>query len=123
MKPVDRVGAIAGFATMAGMIATPLLPQRGLARKILSSVVVTGMFVNTTANAVRTWGGRRAGTAGAITAVATTAVERIGTQTGLPFGQYGYTTPTTGRARPGHCAVGVVCYVVAVARGSTCRAR
>jgi uncharacterized membrane protein len=91
MKPVDRVGAIAGLATMAGMIATPLLPQRGLARKILSSVVVTGMFVNTTANAVRTWGGRRAGTAGAITAVATTAVERIGTQTGLPFGQYGYT--------------------------------
>ncbi|MGE5211488.1 MAG: carotenoid biosynthesis protein [Acidobacteriota bacterium] len=73
------------------MIATPLLPQGGQARKVLSSVVVAGSFTTTTANAVRRWGGRRAGIAAATTAVATTAVERIGTATGIPFGRYAYT--------------------------------
>jgi putative membrane protein len=73
------------------MIATPLLPQGGRARKVLSSVVVAGSFTTTTANAVRRWGGRRAGVAAATTAVATTAVERIGTATGVPFGRYAYT--------------------------------
>jgi len=91
MRPTDRVASIAGVIAVAGMIATPLLPQRGRGRRILSSVVVTGMWATTTANAVRRWGAARAGTAGAGTAVATGAVERIGTQTGLPFGRYAYT--------------------------------
>jgi len=73
------------------MIATPLLPQRGAGRRILSSVVVGGMFVTSTANAARRWGLGRAGAAAAVTAVATGVVERVGTRTGLPFGQYGYT--------------------------------
>ena len=47
----DRIAGVAALATVAGMIATPLLPQRGSARRVLSSVVVTGLFVSTTANA------------------------------------------------------------------------
>jgi uncharacterized membrane protein len=91
MRVADRVAAVAGVATVVGMIATPLLPQRGRGRKILSSVVVGGMWATTTANAVRRWGAARAGAASATTAVATGVVERVGTQTGLPFGRYAYT--------------------------------
>lgn len=86
------VAVAAGVVTVAGMIATPLLPQGGRARKVLSTVVVVGSFTTTTANAVRRWGGRRAGAAGAATAIGTTMVERIGTATGFPFGRYNYTT-------------------------------
>ncbi len=88
----SRVAGVAGAITVAGMIATPLLPQGGRARRVLSSIVVVGSFATTTANAVRRWGTTRAVAAGTVTAVATTAVERIGTQTGLPFGRYAYTT-------------------------------
>lgn len=87
----DVVEAVAGVTTVAGMIATPLLPQRGIARKVLSSVVVTGLFATTTANAVRTWGAARAGTAAGTIAIVTGVVERLGTKTGLPFGRYAYT--------------------------------
>lgn len=87
----DRVAMISGVTTIAGMIATPLLPQQGRGRKILSSVVVTGIFATSTANAVRRWGATRAGGAAAVTAVTTGVVERVGSKTGLPFGQYGYT--------------------------------
>ncbi len=73
------------------MIATPLLPQGGRARRVLSSVVVVGSFATTSANAVRRWGAPRASGAAALIAAATTAVERIGTQTGFPFGRYEYT--------------------------------
>jgi len=87
----SRIGAAASAVTVAGMIATPLLPQGGRARRVLSTVVVVGSFTTTATNAVRRWGAARAVSAGAVTAVATTAVERIGTQTGLPFGRYAYT--------------------------------
>ena len=86
------MAAAAGALTVAGMIATPLLPQGGRARRVLSTVVVVGSFTTTTANAVRRWGPSRATTAAGVTAVATTAVERIGTDTGLPFGRYAYTS-------------------------------
>jgi putative membrane protein len=76
--------------TVAAMIATPLLPQGGRARRVLSSVVVVGSFTTTTANAVRRWGVGRAGTAAVATAAATTVVERVGTATGIPFGRYAY---------------------------------
>ncbi len=92
MRGADRVAAVAGAATIAGMIATPLLPQGGRGRKILSSVVVGGMWATTTANAVRRWGAARAGAASATTAVATGVVERVGTRTGMPFGRYAYTS-------------------------------
>ena len=74
------------------MIAPPLLPQGGRARRVLSTVVVVGSFATTTANAVRRWSATRATTAAGVTAVATTAVEHVGTRTGLPFGRYAYTT-------------------------------
>lgn len=91
MNRTDRIAAISGAATIAGMIATPLLPQGGSARKVLSSVVVGGMFATTTANAVRRWGAARATGAAASTALVTGIVERVGTRTGIPFGRYGYT--------------------------------
>jgi putative membrane protein len=77
--------------TIAGMIATPLLPQGGRARRALSSMVVVGSFTTTTANAACRWGTRRAGLAAVSTAAATTVIERIGTGTGVPFGRYEYT--------------------------------
>jgi uncharacterized membrane protein len=89
---VAGIAGVAGVVTVAGMIATPLLPQRGRARRVLSTVVVVGSFTTTTANAIRRWGTARATTAAGVTAVATTAVERVGTQTGLPFGRYAYTS-------------------------------
>lgn len=85
------VAAGAGVVTAAGMIATPLFPQRGPARRVLSNMVVVGSFTTTTANAVRRWGARRAGVAAAATAIGTTVVERVGTATAIPFGRYGYT--------------------------------
>jgi uncharacterized membrane protein len=86
------VGIGAGVVTVAGMIATPLLPQGGTARRVLSSVVVVGSFTTTTANAVRRWGGGRTTAAATATAAGTTIVERVGTATGIPFGRYGYTS-------------------------------
>jgi len=86
------VAGVAGAVTVAGMIATPLLPQGGRGRRVLSSVVVVGSFVTTTANAARRWGPQRAAAAAGLTAVATTIVERIGTATGVPFGRYAYTS-------------------------------
>lgn len=87
----DRVAAAASVVTVAGMIATPLLPKGGTGRRVLSSVVVGGMYATTTANAARRWGVARAGAASATTAVATGFIERFGTRTGVPFGQYAYT--------------------------------
>jgi uncharacterized membrane protein len=92
----DRFAGISGALTVVGMIATPLLAQGGRARKVLSSVVVGGMFATTVANAVRQWGAPRAIQASTATAIATGIVERVGTQTGLPFGRYAY----TGALRP-----------------------
>jgi putative membrane protein len=85
------VASVASGVTAAAMVATPLLPKGGRARRVLSSVVVVGSFAATTANAVLRWGLPRATTAATITAASTTLVERIGTRTGLPFGRYEYT--------------------------------
>lgn len=85
------VGGLAGTVTVAAMIATPLLPRGGRARRILSTVVVTGSFATTSANAARQWGPRRVAAAASIVAGGTTLVERFGTLTGRPFGRYDYT--------------------------------
>ena len=71
-EPEETVAGVAGAVTVAGMIATPLLPQGGRGRRVLSSVVVVGSFVTTTANATRRWGPRRAFAAAGVTAAATT---------------------------------------------------
>ncbi|MGB0112218.1 MAG: carotenoid biosynthesis protein [Ilumatobacteraceae bacterium] len=88
--------AAAGVVTAGAMIATPLLPQGGRARRVLSSVVVVGSFTTTAANAARRWGAGRTALAAGVTAGGTTLVERVGTETGWPFGAYGY----TGALRP-----------------------
>jgi uncharacterized membrane protein len=86
-----RKAGWASFAlTAVGMIATPLV-TRGR-RAPLANVVVGGLAGVTLCSAWRRWGGGRAGAAFAITAAATTAVERIGTTTGAPFGRYTYGT-------------------------------
>lgn len=92
LGPTERVGAVAGLVAVAGMIATPLSPPRGTARRALSTVVVTALFVKTTADAARRWGAGPAIAAAATIGVATSAVEHVGTRTGLPFGRYAYTS-------------------------------
>ena len=91
-RTTDRIAMVAGAITIAGMIGTPLSAPRGRGRRILSSVVVAGMWTTTTANAIRRWGAARAATASGATAIATGVVERVGTRTGIPFGRYGYTS-------------------------------
>ena len=89
-----RVGT-AGFAVAAAaMVATPLL-RRGR-RRLASTAVVSGLAVTTGAAAVRRWGRPRALVAAATIVVATTAIERLGTTTGRPFGRYRY----SGALRP-----------------------
>ncbi len=94
--PATRLAAVASSVTAAAMIATPLCAQGGRARRVLSTVVVAGSFATTLANTADRWGWRRAGVAAAATTVATTAVERVGSTTGWPFGRYHY----TGQLRP-----------------------
>ena len=85
------VAGVSSAITVAGMIATPLLPQGGRGRRVLSSVVVGGLFATSAANATRRWGPGRTTAAGTVTTIATGLVERVGTHTGLPFGRYAYT--------------------------------
>ncbi len=63
-----RVAAVSSAVTVSGMVATPLLPQGGLGRRLLSTEVDGGVNATTTANA-----------------------QRVGTRTGMPFGRYAYT--------------------------------
>ena len=95
---------MAGAVTTAAMIATPLLPQGGRARRVLSTVVVVASCTTTTANAARRWGMPRAGIAASTVAAGTTIVEHVGATTGRPFGRYGY----TGALRPQMAGVPVV---------------
>ncbi len=90
-RPTEVVTVLAGGATVAAMIATPLLPRGGAGRRRLTSVVVTGLAVTTGGNVLDRWGARRTAATAAVLATATAAVERIGTRTGLPFGRYAYT--------------------------------
>ena len=89
-------GIVSSGVTVAAMIATPLLPKGGPGRRLLSGVVVTGLFATTKAVAIRRWGPARAGVAAGTTVATTAAIERVGTSTGAPFGQYRY----TGALRP-----------------------
>jgi len=77
--------------TLAGMIATPLAARGGAVRRVMSTVVVTGLFATTSAAAARRWGAPRAAAAATGVAVATATVEHVGTATGRPFGAYAYT--------------------------------
>ncbi len=84
-------GAAVAFVVMAlAQIAIPLTDHDPTI-EWLSSLVVAAFFVTTLALTVGHWGGRRAALAGAFVVVTTLVVERIGTTTGFPFGDYHYT--------------------------------
>ena len=81
----------AGFAVMAlAQIAIPLTDHDPTV-EWLSSLVVVGFAVTTLGLAARVWGWPRAVGALGFVAVATSAVEKLGTATGFPFGEYDYT--------------------------------
>ena len=82
------VGAAGAAGVMAlTQIAVPLTDDRAT----LTTVVVVAFAATTTFLAADVWGWRRAGTAAVVVVAATTALERVGTTTGLPFGEYRYT--------------------------------
>lgn len=101
-RPRSRPAATAFAATALAFVATPLVP-RGR-RRLLSSAVVAGLASTTAALAVRRWGRASTATAAAVVAGATTAVEVIGSRTGIPFGRYAY----TGALRPSLAGVPAV---------------
>ena len=82
---------VAPAVTLGGMLAMPFARRGGVVRRILSTIVVGGLFSATTAASSRRWGVPRAAGAVAITTLLTAATERIGTVTGRPFGRYAYT--------------------------------
>ncbi|MEZ5217435.1 MAG: carotenoid biosynthesis protein [Ilumatobacteraceae bacterium] len=82
--------------TGAAMIGTPLAAPRGAIRRVLASVVVTGLGSTTLAATTSRWGARRALASLAVVATGTGVLERVGTQSGRPFGAYGY----SGALRP-----------------------
>jgi uncharacterized membrane protein len=84
------IDAIAPALTIAGMIATPLRPKGGRARRVLSSFVVSGLAATTARLTARRWGAGRTVATAASVAIGTTAIEKIGTETGRPFGHYRY---------------------------------
>lgn len=89
---LDRVQIASAAVTALGMVATPLNRRGGPGRRLLSSLVVSGLFSTTVAGAARRWGPVRAGGAAAAVAAGTTVVERVGTRLGVPFGRYAYTS-------------------------------
>jgi len=83
--------ALPTAVTVAGMIATPLAARGGTVRRVLSNVVVSGLFATTSSLATRRWGARRWLGAAAGVSVATALVELVGSRRGVPFGRYRYT--------------------------------
>ena len=82
---------VMAFGVMAlAQIAIPLTGDDATI-EWLSTVVVTAFFVTSLALAAGRWGAGRAATAAAVVTVATLAIERLGSTTGFPFGEYHYT--------------------------------
>ena len=78
----------------AALIATPL--RRRGSRAGLAGAVVAGLAGATAAACVRRWGAARTAAAFTVVGVGTTALEHVGTATGVPFGRYAY----SGALRP-----------------------
>lgn len=93
-RRADTVQAIAFAAHAAALITTPL--RRRGRRAGLAGLVVSGLATATAAACVRRWGAPRAAAAFGAVAAGTTALEHVGTATGVPFGRYAY----TGALRP-----------------------
>jgi len=92
------VAAVAFGVLALAQIAIPLTDDRATT-EWLSTLAVVAFAATTLALAVAAWGARRAGAALAFVAAATLMVERVGSTTGFPFGEYDYTgalQPTVG---------------------------
>ncbi|MDZ7676877.1 MAG: carotenoid biosynthesis protein [Acidimicrobiales bacterium] len=93
------VGAGVTFGVMAAaQIAIPLTSDDATI-EWLSSLVVVAFFATSLLLAGAHWGAARALAAAAFVTVATLVVERLGSTTGFPFGEYEYTgalEPTVG---------------------------
>lgn len=91
--------ALAPFGVMAlAQIAVPLTDHPPTL-EWLSTVVVVAFAATTLVLAATSWGPARAGLALGFVVVATFVVERVGSTTGFPFGEYDYTgalQPTVG---------------------------
>ena len=105
---IRRAAGAAFAVAAASMVATPLCRKGSRARAVLAATTVGGLAGTTLAASSQRWGARRAVTALMVVAGATTAVEKIGTTTGVPFGRYRYSP----KLRP---QVGGVPVVVALA--------
>lgn len=82
-----RLGAACGTIMALAQIAVPLTEEHA----VLTTVVVVAFAATTTSLAAAVWGWRRAGVAAVVVVVTTTVLERVGTGTGVPFGEYRYT--------------------------------
>ncbi len=91
-SPAARSTAtVAATITWLAMVATPLSPPRGAARRLLSHIVVVGLTATTGAGSWRRFGAVRTAVAAGGTLATTGAIERLGVRTGRPFGHYAYT--------------------------------
>lgn len=82
-----RVGVLAAVVMALTQIAVPLTDDRAT----LTTVVVVAFAATTTALVAAGWGWVRALVGMSVVVLATVALERVGTSTGLPFGTYRYT--------------------------------
>jgi uncharacterized membrane protein len=85
--PTLALATAAAVVMGLAQIAVPLSRERAA----LTTGVVVAFVTTTTALAARAWGWRRALLAGAVVVVGTTVLERVGSATGWPFGEYAYT--------------------------------
>ncbi|MET0145036.1 MAG: carotenoid biosynthesis protein [Ilumatobacteraceae bacterium] len=90
--------------SVAAMVAYPLAAPGGRARRHLTTFVVGGLWATTTVATGRRWGAIRAVAAAGVLGLATAAVERVGSVTGVPFGRYRYTD----RLRPQVAGVPII---------------
>ena len=82
-----RLATVPAVVMGLAQIAVPLTEDHA----VLTTVVVAAFAATTTCLAAAVWGVRRACLAAVVVVVATTVLERVGTSTGLPFGEYRYT--------------------------------
>jgi putative membrane protein len=114
----DAAFVVAG----AAIVATPLARRGGRLRSRLALAVVSGLGATSGLLSARRCGARRAAMAAGTTAIATALIERLGTVTGVPFGQYEYTDRLQPRVGGVPVAVPVAWFAMAVPARETAHA-
>ena len=87
--PAQRVCAA---VTIAAMIATPLYERSSDERVVLTHLVIGGMFALSVFVVRAAWGSKRALVAAVAVVGFTWLLEVVGSNTGIPFGSYDYST-------------------------------